>query len=184
MGITKKVHKKVHNKKHRSHDIVPTDHSAYDPATTPMIIRELFDNAKRFNLLEGEEFKKCQELAFKQRYAKSMRDFWTSLGKHMKDKKEFSRDTFMPYIEVIDDTLLSNGKTVECKDSFVKNLLPESDFKNINKQRSLQDILFPYFGTNTKVVGKNFITAFTGVHRDTENSPSGELIPRLNKKAK
>jgi hypothetical protein len=75
--------------------------------------------------------------------------------------------------------VIVEGVNKSCKVTVGENLMELSEIQNISKQRELQQIIYPYFPSNTEAIkGKNIVTAFIGVHRDSY--VSRDLIPKLN----
>jgi hypothetical protein len=78
-----------------------------------------------------------------------------------------------------EEGLVVEGVERKCKELSQKISLKPVNLKMKKKQHELKEIVYPYFPVKVKTYsGKNIITAFIGVHRDT--AAGTNLIPKLN----
>lgn len=133
---------------------------------------------------KGSPVETCISQMTTMKHMPDLVDFWALL------KKIFDQNSPRPYMTVKEyfefihkvgkNEKLENG--IICEDLFSKNLATDEELQNRGKiARSHIDPLLQN-KISVEVKGKNFITAFTGVHRFSRESDI--LIPKLNQKAK
>lgn len=109
-------------------------------------------------------------------------DFWGLLKKIFDQNSPRPYMTNKDYIDFIDKV----GKTenlensTNCEDFFGKNLAADNELQNRGKTARTHVEPLINSKIHVDIKGKNFITAFTGVHRFTKESDT--LIPKLNQK--
>ena len=130
----------------------------------------------------GSESETCIQQMTSTKYTAELIDFWGLL------KRIFDANSPRPYMlnkeyimfisKVGKTEELENG--VNCEDFFGKNLASDDELQNRGKtaRTHIDPLINSKF--HVEVTGKNFITAFTGVHRFTKESDT--LIPKLNAK--
>ena len=156
--------------------------SEYVPQHSPTVIRELMRKVKKLNPKDSDVHDACLDLMLNSKNGESMKKFWDALKVTQTDankSKEIPRQIFKDFIESTNELVIVDGVTKSCKLIVGENLMELSEIQNISKQRELQQIIYPYFPSNTQAIkGKNIVTAFIGVHRDSDIAKG--LIPKLN----
>jgi hypothetical protein len=156
--------------------------SQYSPQHHPAVIRELFRKVLKLNPIDSDVRDMCMDLMINGKNNEALSQFWTKLQETQSSttiKQKWSRDLFKNFIQGTSEAVNVENIKKSCTDVVQKNLMDSSDIENIDKQRELQAIVYPYLPASKLAKGgKNIITAFIGVHRDTD--AGRELITKLN----
>ena len=151
------------------------------PTLTPTVIGQIFKVIKKMKANDSDLQDECVKILTGTKNEENMRTLWTKIKDSQMATPQgiIKRDFFREFILSNEEGLVVEGLERKCKDIVVKNIIESSEFENEQKQRELKEIVYPYFPVKVKSYsGKNIITAFIGVHRDT--SVGASLIPKLN----
>jgi hypothetical protein len=158
------------------------DPKNFNILTSPNTIKEVFSAIKLSKVDGGAGVKECYDLIFKSKYESALKQFWTNLGKVCSKENEIiPRDLFNTLLNSSDEAIKIEGIEKKCNDVIVGNMISGDEVTNPIKQRELRRIMEPFFAPPSKPVGnyKNIITAFIGVHRNTDQYDT--LINKLNR---
>ena len=156
----------------------------FQPQHTPAVIRELFQKVKKLSPALSEAHESCLDLMLSAKNGEQMKHFWNDLKNSQIDtspNKAISRKLFHDFVVSTNETVKIDEVPKPCMDIVTNNLMDLSEIDNATKQKELGEIISPYFPGDKKAStssGKNIITAFIGVHRDTDIAK--KLIPKLN----
>lgn len=155
--------------------------SNYNPSHTPTVIRDLMLKVKKQDPKDNDLHAECLKLMLGIKNNELMSIFWDGIKKsQLTPNAKIGREIFANFINAnTDGVVVEEGPRRDCNKIVGANLIDNSEFENPKKQKELNDIVYPYFPRPIKrITDKNIITAFIGVHRDTEEGKN--LIPILN----
>ena len=153
----------------------------YSPEHTPGVIKELFQKIKKGDGKNSDIYSECLNLMTNQKNADSMKLLWDNIkGSQIAAKPEvIQRKFFSEFAKSLGDQVTVDDMKRDCGKSVVEEMMERSEFESDKIQKQLKDFVQPYFPrTNPFQSGKNIVTAFIGVHRDTSEGKA--LIPKLN----
>jgi hypothetical protein len=155
----------------------------YSPEKTPDLIKEMFKKIKRGNGQDSDIYFQCLNLMTKSKNAETMKTLWDNIKRTQTEPQpgNIKREFFSSFIRSTPEQVTVEDVTKDCSKTLKDSIMEKSELENSQIQKELKDMLYPYFARpNPYVGGKNIITAFTGVHRDSMEAR--ELIPKLNAK--
>lgn len=156
--------------------------SEYNAQHHPAVIRELFKKVQKMNPTEKDVKDMCFDLMINPKNNEALSNFWHKMQETQASvtiSQKWSRDLFKNFIKDTSESVVVENIKKSCNDIAKKNLMDAGEIDNLDKQRELQAIVYPYLTKVTKPKGgKNIITAFIGTHRDSD--VGRELITKLN----
>jgi hypothetical protein len=155
----------------------------YQPDKTPGIIKEMFNKIKKGDGKDTDIYRECLNLLTNNKNSETMRALWDKIKNSQLAPQpgKIERKFFSSFVNSTPEEVLVEGVKKDCSKSVTDCLMELTEIENANKQKELKDIVYPYFNRpNPNVGGKNIVTAFTGVHRDSMEAR--DLIPKLNGK--
>ena len=155
--------------------------STFDPVLSPTVIGDLFQKIKKLNVNDSDLYNTCVKMSLESKNEENMRTLWNNirLSQVANPPSFIKRDFFREFILSFEDSVKVDGMPRKCDSILKKNIIDQSEFESKKKQDELKDNVSPFFpSTKTLQLGKNIITAFIGVHRDSDIAAN--LIPKLN----
>lgn len=133
---------------------------------------------------QGSESDICIQQMTSMKHMPELVDFWGLLKRIFDQNSPRPYMTSKDYIEFVDKVGKKENleNNTNCEDFFGKNLAPDDELQNRGKKARTHIEPLIHSKIHVDIKGKNFITAFTGVHRFTKESDT--LIPKLNEKKK
>lgn len=155
----------------------------YNPVDSPSVIRELFKKIKKLSPKGSDIHEECLNLIVNEKNMEDMKTFWNELkaSQEKEPPEKMKKKYFSSLINSTEEGVEVDGRKMDCKTVVGQNLMDTSEIENNDKQNELATVVYPYFHHDPpKVTGKNIITAYLDIHRDSEGGRT--LIHNLTKK--
>lgn len=153
----------------------------YSPEHTPGVIKELFLKIKKGDGKNSDIYTECLNLMTNAKNADNMKLLWDNIkASQIAPKPEnVQRKFFSDFTKSLSEQVLVDDMKRDCGKTVIEEMMERSELESDKIQKQIKDLVQPYFPrSNPYQSGKNLVTAFIGVHRDT--TEGRELIPKLN----